>query len=74
MTSNREQTGTIFTVTFRAPSGSAGIHALRAMLKVLLRRHGFRCIDATEEEATTPANVADALGQLRRDVNNRLRR
>jgi hypothetical protein len=25
-----------------------GIHALRALLKTLLRRHGFRCLDCRE--------------------------
>lgn len=27
-----------------------GIHGLRAVLKTLLRRHGFRCLSAREEQ------------------------
>ncbi len=61
----------VFTLRIEGEAGQGGIHALRALLKVLLRRHGFRCVDAYEEPS--PTNVADALGQLRRDVRNRLR-
>jgi hypothetical protein len=79
VTSDRERTGSIFTVTFRAPAGSAGIHPLRALLKTALRRFGLRAIDMHEENTTatapdTTTQIADAFGQLRRDVNNRLRR
>jgi hypothetical protein len=77
MTSDREQTGAIFTVTFRAPAGSAGIHALRALLKTALRRFGLRATDVREENAPAAPDVAnriaDAFGQLRRDVRNRER-
>jgi hypothetical protein len=45
---------TIFTVTFRAPAGSTGIHALRALLKTALRRFGLRCTDIREEPAPAP--------------------
>jgi hypothetical protein len=30
-------------------TGGASIHALRSLLKTLLRRHGFRCVSAREE-------------------------
>jgi hypothetical protein len=36
---------TRFTLTFE---GNGGIHALRAILKQLLRRFGFRCVDLRE--------------------------
>lgn len=38
----------IFELRLEAKAGAAGIHQLRALLKSLLRRHGFRCIDARE--------------------------
>ena len=34
-------------------SDSDGIRGLRAILKTLLRRHGFRCITAHEEQSST---------------------
>jgi hypothetical protein len=30
--------------------GQEGIRALRALLKVMLRRHGVRCVSAVEEK------------------------
>ena len=35
-------------VRIEGRSGAAGIHALRALLKTMLRRHGFRCLDARQ--------------------------
>jgi hypothetical protein len=75
---DRERTGTVFTVTFRAPAGSAGIHALRALLKTALRRFGLRATDVREERERARApdtsnQIADAFTGLRRDVRDRLR-
>jgi len=39
---------TRFTLTIERVRDANTIHALRALLKALLRRHGFRCIDARE--------------------------
>jgi hypothetical protein len=39
----------IYRLRIEGRSGAAGIHALRALLKTLLRRHGFRCLDARQE-------------------------
>jgi len=39
---------TRFTLTIEGPGGQAGIRGLRAILKQLLRRNGFRCLDAKE--------------------------
>ena len=39
----------VFILRITAPPGAAGLHALRALLKVLLRRHGFRTLDVREE-------------------------
>jgi hypothetical protein len=60
MTSEPRQ---VFVLRIVAPPGAAGLHALRALLKVLLRRHGFRALDVREERApaasdTTPAATA----------------
>jgi hypothetical protein len=41
--------GPTFTLRIRGRSGQAGIHALRAVLKELLRRHQFICLDVREE-------------------------
>ena len=43
-----------FVLKLEAKSGPAGIRQLRALLKTLLRRHGFRCIDAREETEHAP--------------------
>jgi hypothetical protein len=48
---------TIFTIRIAAPPGAAGLHALRALLKVLLRRHGFRALDVREESGTQASSV-----------------
>jgi len=62
MTSEPRQ---VFVLRIAAPSGAPGLHALRALLKVLLRQHGFRALDVREERApaasdvnTTPAATA----------------
>jgi hypothetical protein len=44
-----EQGRPIYRLRIEGRHGPAGIHALRALLKVLLRRHGFRCLDARQE-------------------------
>jgi hypothetical protein len=36
---------------------SDGIHELRAILKSLLRRFGFRCTAAYEEQSSTPKEI-----------------
>jgi hypothetical protein len=38
----------IFTLKIEGKRDSS-IRALRALLKILLRRHGFKCIDARED-------------------------
>jgi len=39
-----------FVLRLEGPAGQSGIHGLRAILKELLRRHGFRCLDACEDD------------------------
>jgi hypothetical protein len=43
--------GPIFLLKIEGRPGSAGIRALRALLKSLLRRHGFRAVDLREIDA-----------------------
>jgi hypothetical protein len=40
----------VFTIRLRSIDGRNDIHGLRAILKSLLRRHGFKCIAASEEQ------------------------
>jgi hypothetical protein len=37
-----------FALKIEGQPGRASIHSLRALLKVLLRKHHFRCLDARE--------------------------
>jgi hypothetical protein len=37
-----------FTLKIEGPPSVIGIRALRALLKILLRRYGFRCLDLRE--------------------------
>jgi hypothetical protein len=46
----RKRAQSIFVLRLKGAPGQAGIHALRALLKILLRRYGFRCIDVREEQ------------------------
>jgi len=43
---------TRFTLTIERVRDANTTHALRALLKTLVRRHGFRCIDAREVSST----------------------
>jgi hypothetical protein len=50
--------GPVFTIRLRPIQPDCnGIHGLRAILKHLLRRYGFRCIAAYEEQSSTPIRV-----------------
>jgi hypothetical protein len=48
---------TVFAIRIAGPPGAAGIHALRALLKRLLRQHGFRALDVQEEHDPAAENV-----------------
>jgi hypothetical protein len=39
----------VYLLRVRAEPGRHSLHALRAVLKALLRRHGLRCIELREE-------------------------
>jgi hypothetical protein len=61
----------IFTLKIEGKPGAAGIHALRAVLKILLRRYGFICLSAYEETAPAPITYAQVFTELRHDVARR---
>jgi hypothetical protein len=48
MTAEHQQ---VFVLRIACPPGAAGLHALRALLKRLVRQHGFRALDVREEHA-----------------------
>jgi hypothetical protein len=51
----RQNRGPVFVVRLRSiRPNSDGIRGLRWVLKILLRRFGFVCIDAREEQSSTP--------------------
>jgi hypothetical protein len=66
--------GERFTVVFRTMPGVDGVHAMRALLKIARRCLGLIAVDAREQNASAPTihPIAAALGQLRRDVRDRL--
>ena len=45
---DRDRHRSTFVLRLEAKPGAAGIRQLRWLLKALLRRHGFRCLDARE--------------------------
>jgi hypothetical protein len=47
-TARAARTGPIYAIRLQARSGTDGIRALRAVLKVLWRRYQLRCLDARE--------------------------
>jgi hypothetical protein len=51
MTCTRPESRPVFVLKIQGKPGRAGIHALRALLKILLRKHGFVAIDVREEKA-----------------------
>ena len=46
----RQPRPNVFVVRLEAAPGVDSIHALRALLKILLRQYGLRCIAAREEQ------------------------
>ena len=65
MTSEPRQ---VFVLRIVALRGAAGLHALRALLKRLLRQHGFRTLDVREEHDTQVDIQLDA--QVRADAHH----
>jgi hypothetical protein len=59
MTAEHQQ---IFVLRLRiaCQPGAAGLHALRALLKRLLRQHGFICLHAHEERDAAASDVTTA--------------
>jgi hypothetical protein len=76
MLNTTRPTRAVFTLRIAGKPGTTGIHALRFLLKRLLRQYGFVALDVYEESA--PARdasneIADAFAGLRRDVRHRVR-
>ena len=46
----RHDPATVFVIKLQAGPGTDSIRALRALLKILLRRFGLRCLSAREEQ------------------------
>jgi hypothetical protein len=59
----------VFTLRIAGKPGTAGIHALKFLLKRLLRQHGFVALDVREE--TEPITYTQVFTQLRDDVARR---
>jgi hypothetical protein len=58
---------TRFSLTIEGSSDQRGIYALRALLKHLLRRHQFRCIDMREIPHEAECAAPDASpGKMKR--------
>jgi hypothetical protein len=51
----RHDPATVFVIKLQAGPGTDSIRALRALLKILLRRFGLRCLSAREEQRTYSA-------------------
>jgi arginase family enzyme len=53
----------VFTLRIAGKPGTAGIHALRFLLKRLLRQHGFIALDLREDAPATDAapNLANGI-------------
>lgn len=49
-TERTEPRGSVFVLTLQARPGVAGVRALKWLLKVLSRQHGFRCLDVREDD------------------------
>ena len=62
--------GPIYLTRLRGPPGMADIHALRALLKTLLRRYRLRCISVGEEPLTRFRREGECpAGAFRHDPN-----
>jgi hypothetical protein len=64
----------VFTLRIAGKPGTAGIHALKFLLKRLLRQHGFVALDVREETEPEPITYTQAFTQLRHDVARRAAR
>jgi hypothetical protein len=51
MTDHPPERRPIFTLRIEGKPGAEGIRSLRWLLKTLLRRHGFRCVEVLESSS-----------------------
>jgi hypothetical protein len=61
----------VFTLRIAGKPGTAGIHALRFLLKRLLRQHGFVALDVREETEPERITYTQVFEELRCDVQQR---
>ena len=61
----------VFTLRIAGKPGTAGIHALRFLLKRLLRQHGFVALDVREETEPERITYTQVFTELRCDVQQR---
>jgi hypothetical protein len=64
----------VFTLRIAGKPGTAGIHALRFLLKRLLRQHGFVALDVREETEPESITYTQVFDELRHDVARRAAR
>jgi hypothetical protein len=67
-------TRAVFTLRIAGKPGTAGIHALRWLLKTLLRQHGFVALDVREETEPERVTITQVFNELRHDVARRAAR
>jgi hypothetical protein len=60
-------TRAVFTLRIAGKPGAAGIHALRFLLKRLLRQHGFVALDVHEETEPEPITYTQVFDELHHD-------
>jgi hypothetical protein len=61
----------VFTLRIAGKPGTAGIHALKFLLKRLLRQHGFVALDVREETEPERITYTQIFDELRCDVQQR---
>jgi hypothetical protein len=61
----------VFTLRIAGKPGTAGIHALKFLLKRLLRQHGFVALDVREETEPERITYTQIFVELRCDVQQR---
>jgi len=64
----------VFTLRIAAKPGTAGIHALKFLLKRLLRQHGFVALDVREETESEHITYTQVFTELRHKVAKRAAR
>jgi hypothetical protein len=67
-------TRAVFTLRIAGKPGTAGIHALKFLLKRLLRQYGFVALDVREETESEHITYTQVFTELRHNVAKRAAR